>query len=354
MIKYLKFPLWPFSLVYGATMAVRNRLYDTNLFQSEHFGIPVIAVGNLALGGTGKTPHIEYLIRLLQPNYKVATLSRGYKRKTKGFLLADEVATAAALGDESYQYYRDFKAVTVAVCEDRVKGINKLISIKPETEVVLLDDAMQHRPVRPSLNILITDFNRPFYNDLVVPAGYLREFRTGAKRAQMVIVSKCPPALDDTFRNNIENNIKKYTGTDTPVFFTSYSYGQPIAIGNKIKVNKRVLLVTGIANAEPLKHYLLNEGYELVEHIAHPDHHQFSSKDILSIKQLLSSAKNRDVCVFTTRKDAVKLIDEELLPIIQELPLFYIPIEVAFLNKGDTFDSIVIQHVKQKLSKKKP
>lgn len=344
MVKYIKMLLWPFSLLYGGVMQVRNTLYDKAILSSERFAIPVIAVGNLTVGGTGKTPHVEYLLRLLH-NYKVATLSRGYKRKTNGFILADGQATAASLGDEPYQYYRDFPGVTVAVSEGRVPGVQKLQVLVPEVEVVVLDDAMQHRPIQPSLNLLLTDYKRPFYNDFVLPAGLLREPRSGAARADAIIVSKCPAQLPLLRQQEIVAYIRKYSRRKTHVFFSAFKYGKPVALRQQVPLAKRLILLTGIANPEPLKVYLLKQGYEILQHIAFPDHHTYTVQDLQKLKAVLQADKYKNTSVLTTRKDAVKLAGSDLQELTQALPIFYIPIEVTFLDDKEKFDELILQHV---------
>ncbi|QCR24949.1 tetraacyldisaccharide 4'-kinase [Pontibacter sp. SGAir0037] len=347
-MKYLKLMLWPFSLLYGAVMAVRNTLYDKKWLASKEFGLPVLAVGNLTVGGTGKTPHVEYLLRLLQEKYRIATLSRGYKRRTRGFVLADKKATAASIGDEPYQYFRDFSQVQVAVCEDRVKGVELLLEHTPSLDAILLDDAMQHRSIKPSLNLLITDYNRPFYKDFVLPAGLLREFRGGAKRADVVLVSKCPNDLISNEVEQIKSQVRKFARSAVPVFFTSYVYANPVAIGSTKALQKHVFLLTGIANAAPLKDYLLQEDYTVLHHFAYPDHHQYSKSDLSTLQQAIASNKKTGAVILTTRKDAVKLLSEELIGITSQLPLFYIPIEVSFLKDKAVFDQLILDHISSK------
>ncbi|MFD2244763.1 tetraacyldisaccharide 4'-kinase [Pontibacter ruber] len=346
---YLKLLLWPFSLIYGSIMALRNSFYDKGVMHSKQFTLPVIAVGNLTVGGTGKTPHVEYLLRLLH-EYKTATLSRGYKRKTRGFILAGSKDSAATLGDEPYQYYTDFPHVTVAVCEDRVKGIENLLELQPELEVVVLDDAMQHRPVQPSLNLLISDYYRPFYHDLVMPAGLLREPKSGARRADAVIMSKCPPDLSNSEKKAILQKIRKYTRAQTPVFYTSYTYGTPVSLGRRQAPGKEIVLLTGIANAKPLVEYLQGAGYTIKQHLEYPDHYAYTSEDLLKLQQLVKG--NENISILTTRKDAVKLVTEELRSILYQLPVFYIPIEVRFLDEVEQFDRLILQHVQERSARK--
>ncbi|OKL41455.1 tetraacyldisaccharide 4'-kinase [Pontibacter flavimaris] len=348
MHNYLHIPLWPFSQLYGGIMRLRNLGYDKGLLPSRQFDLPVIAVGNLTVGGTGKTPHVEYLMRLLQ-SYKVATLSRGYKRQSKGFILADASSTAAILGDEPFQYHADFKDVNVAVCEDRVKGLEQLQQLVPELEVVVLDDAMQHRPVQPSLNLLITDYNRPFYKDYVLPAGRLREPRSGAKRADAVIVSKCLQSISTKEREQMVGQVQRYTSPGTPVFFSTFAYADPVSIGKAAAPTKNAVLLTGIANAEPLKNYLSSQGYTLLRHLSYPDHHLYTSDNLKELKELLQQPGYAGATVLTTRKDAVKLTDAGLLPLTLALPIFFVPIEVQFIAEGEKFDQLVLQHVQSRL-----
>lgn len=330
-------------------MFLRNNLYDKGLLKSRRFNIPVIVVGNLTVGGTGKTPHVEYLLRLLSNNGSIATLSRGYKRNTKGFILADASATAATIGDEPFQYYQEFSDVHVAVCEDRVNGIEQLQQKIPDLKIVVLDDAMQHRPVQASFTILITDYNRLFYKDFIMPAGLLREPREGASRAEAVIVSKCPQNLSREEMLAIEEMIKKYTRPDTPVFFTGFRYGQPIAIGSEAKLKKKIVLLTGIANPAPLKKYLSANSYEVLQHLSYPDHHQYTEQNIQRLQELLKDDKYKDAVILTTSKDAVKLTGPELKNDVMKLPVYYVPIKVQFLQQAEVFDQLIRQHIQSYL-----
>ena len=340
---FLRYLLWSFSLLYGAVMQLRNWLYEKGWLASTQFSIPVIAVGNLTVGGTGKTPHVEYLLRLLS-EYSCAVLSRGYKRSSKGFVLADEFATAALLGDEPYQYHRDFPGVTVAVSENRPAGIDKLLQVQPELQVVILDDAMQHRPVAPSLHIMLTDHNRLFVNDLVLPAGLLREPRSGAKRADIIIVTKCPQQLSEADMQKVESRIRTYARPETKVFFSAFRYGNPIPMGNSQEVKKSIVLLTGIANAQPLVDFL-SQHYTIIRHLDYPDHYSYTLQDLAKLQDILKKEHTAEVSIMTTRKDATKLADAALSEIAQELPLFYIPIEVYFLKQGDDFNKLIRQHV---------
>ncbi|KAA9346114.1 tetraacyldisaccharide 4'-kinase [Adhaeribacter soli] len=343
-MKFLKWLLFPFAILYGWIMALRNLLYDRGIFKSEKFDLPVISVGNLTVGGTGKTPHVEFLLRLLG-NKKKATLSRGYKRSTKGFVLANEEASAATIGDEPFQYYLDFPETTVTVCEKRAEGIIKIQELKPEAEVIILDDAFQHRAVTPTLNLLITDFFRRFDTDFMLPTGLLREPRCGAKRADAVLVSKCPENLAANEREAIKNSIRKYTKPGTPVFFTTYKYGSPVGFGKPVVPGKKIMLVTGIANPEPLIRYLLEQNYTIISHLNWPDHHHYTAADLEKIRNTLEQLPE-ECSIFTTRKDAVKLMRPDFGFYVEKLPFFYLPIEVAFLADQPQFEQMVLSAVK--------
>ncbi|PVY42466.1 tetraacyldisaccharide 4'-kinase [Pontibacter virosus] len=340
----LRYLLWPFSILYGGIMLLRNWLYDKGWLRSERFDVPVISVGNLTVGGTGKTPHVEYLLRLISDK-KTAVLSRGYRRKSKGFVLADDRATAETLGDEPFQYHLDFPDALVAVCESRPAGIAQLLRIQTATEVVLLDDAMQHRPVSPSFNLMLTDYGRPFYKDHVLPTGLLREPRQGAQRADAVIVTKCPADLSPSQLTDIAKRVQRYSRHVTPVFFSAFRYGKPVGIGNASQVSARVVVVTGIANANPLLHHLTENGYEVVHHLEYPDHYSYTLADIEKLQALLEQKDSKGLSIITTRKDAVKLTDRALAALTGQLPVFYVPIEVYFLQHGKLFDQMIRQHI---------
>ncbi|MFD2515688.1 tetraacyldisaccharide 4'-kinase [Pontibacter locisalis] len=353
MIKYLKLLLWPFSVLYGGVTAIRNDFYDRGFKVSHRFNLPVIAVGNLTVGGTGKTPHVEYLLRLLR-GYKVATLSRGYKRKSKGFVMAGPDATAEVLGDEPYQYHIDFPEVRVAVSEKRVPGIEHLQQLVPELDLIVLDDAMQHRAVSPSLNIMLTDYTRLFYKDLVLPAGLLREPKRGAARADIVIVSKAPSNLKSQEMEVIKRKVHYYAGADKPVFFSTIKYGLPVAAGVKREMGSDVVLLTGIANPEPLREYLRSQKINVVEEFIFPDHHPYTLQDIDKVKVYVEHHNHTSLSIVTTRKDAVKLATGLMREATKSLPLFYLPIEIAFLENGAGFDEIILKHVEEFVHRKHP
>lgn len=334
--------LFPFAILYNLISGLRNRLYDRGFKPVAEFDIPVINVGNLMVGGTGKSPMIEHMVRLLQQRFGVATLSRGYGRKTKGFRIAGADDTAATIGDEPFQFYKKFKdKITVAVGEDRAFAIPNILQERSETEVILLDDAFQHRRVRPSLNILLSDYHRPFYNDYLLPAGRLRESRNGASRADIVVVTKCPAVVSDDEMMEIEKSIRHYS--IKPVFFSKIHYGNPIGFGSRADATLHdVLLITGIANAKPLKDYMMLT-FRVFEHIEYNDHHTYSLSDLHRIKLLVD--ERQGACIVTTEKDMVKLVDKVFSELLATLPIFYIPIEVEFLKSGEDFDAMVLNSI---------
>jgi tetraacyldisaccharide 4'-kinase len=334
--------LYPLALLYDAITSIRNRLYDQGYKPSARFEVPLISVGNLAVGGTGKTPMIEHLIRVLRPHCKVATLSRGYKRSTKGIRVAGAADNASTLGDEPYQFFKKFgDEVVVAVGEERALAVSYLIDQHPETGVVLLDDAYQHRRVTPAFQVLLTDYNRPFYRDLLLPAGRLRESGYGAKRADVVVVTKCPPGLGAEEMMAIETRIRRYS--NKPVFFTQVRYGNMIPLeGSKNIQADKVVLVTGIANAAPLVAFI-RQHYTLVKHIEFADHHAYHDKDL---KMIAAEAAAHHAMVITTEKDAVKMNRERFGVFLSEAPFFYLPIEIEFLKNGKDFDEMVLNVIK--------
>ncbi|MDW7690540.1 tetraacyldisaccharide 4'-kinase [Flammeovirgaceae bacterium SG7u.111] len=329
---FAKILLYPFSLLYHFATWLRNRTYDSGMKNSVSFDLPTISVGNLTVGGTGKTPHIEYLIRLLKPSFKLATLSRGYGRKTKGFVVAEEGISATQLGDEPMQFFQKYGSeVLVTVCEERLYGIPAILMEEPETDIVLLDDAYQHRQVKPGVNILLSDFNRPFYKDLLLPAGRLRESRKGAERADIVIVSKCPTNLLPNDMLAIKKEIRAYISSQIPIYFTCFDYGKPVQLlGAPTETPRKIVLVTGIANTKYLEEYI-GKHFEMVEHLRYPDHHTYTAAIIDKIKASVEKA-GEYVSVITTEKDATKLANGELGEMLKELPVFALPIEVKFLG----------------------
>jgi tetraacyldisaccharide 4'-kinase len=339
----LRILLFPFSWLYYLVTQIRNRLYDQGLRPSVRFEFPVICVGNLTVGGTGKTPMVEHLIRLMRDRHKIATLSRGYGRATKGFRIAGDSDNADTLGDEPYQFYKKFgKEITVAVGEERALSIPLILQEHQEISVVLLDDAFQHRKVAPSFSILLTDYNRPFYNDFLLPSGRLRESRWSAGRADIVVVTKCPAETSEDEMMKIEKLIRSYA--EKPVFFTSIRYGRPTPFLNSPPMpTQRVVLISGIANARPLETYV-KQNYTLVRHFAFSDHHKYSIQDIESF--LIIADKDPGVSFLTTEKDKVKLDVPLFHELIAGKPFYYIPIEMDFIKNGKDFDEMVLNVVK--------
>ncbi|CAM3858046.1 tetraacyldisaccharide 4'-kinase [Flavobacterium cucumis] len=319
-MNFLRKILFPLAFFYWLITYIRNWLYDKNIFKANEFEIPIIAVGNLSVGGTGKTPQIEYLIRLLSGKYKVAVLSRGYKRTTEGFILADENATAVSIGDEPFQFYSKFPNIQVAVDANRKNGIEKLLQLPNKPDVILLDDAFQHRKVKAGLYILLTAYDDLFCDDYILPFGNLREPSSGKKRADMIIVTKCPKDLSELAQQKIREKLK----VKQQVFFTTIQYDD-FVFGNdeqllvsEIQTESKVL-VAGIAKPKLFFDFLKNEKNEI---LVFPDHHHFSQQDC---EQILAKANGRKI--ITTEKDFVRL--NGLLPTKQ---LFYLPIKSVFLK----------------------
>lgn len=332
--------LFPVALLYWLVTYIRNFLYDIGVFKSETFDIPIIAVGNLSVGGTGKSPQIEYLIRLLSENYKVATLSRGYKRSTTGFVLADYNANAKTLGDEPFQFYTKYPNTIVAVDEDRAEGIEILLDLNSKPEVILLDDAFQHRKVKAGFYILLTAYDDLFCDDFILPFGNLRESSFGKKRADMIIVTKCPNDLSELAQQKIKDKLK----VSQPIYFTTISYDTHVFNGNlKFSVDEIIgadkIVVTGIAKPNPFFDFLQTKPEEKM---IFSDHHNFDTNDI---EIILDKAKNNKI--ITTEKDFVRLKDE-----LSDEQLFYLPIQSKFIHGGDDFDKKILDYVEQSSRKR--
>ncbi|OYU80591.1 MAG: tetraacyldisaccharide 4'-kinase [Flavobacterium sp. BFFFF1] len=321
--------LFPFAILYGWITGIRNFLYDIGLLKSVSYGVPVIAVGNLSVGGTGKTPQIEYLIRLLSAQYKVAVLSRGYKRKSKGFVLGDTNANAEILGDEPFQYHQKFPEIYVGVDADRRNGIEQLLKLNPKPDVILLDDAYQHRKVKAGFYILLTAYGDLYADDYMLPTGNLREGRSGTKRADVILVTKCPIGLSIKEQDGIRERLR--TDHNQSVFFTYIDYddrvfGQAKVLPVSDLIKRDKTLVAGIAKPQPFFKHLQHDKDTL---LTFPDHHHFSSEDIDKIKKSAG-----DKLIITTEKDYVRLKDK-----LQSDQLFYLPIQTAFFSGSADFDS---------------
>lgn len=343
--------LFPLALIYGTVVWLRNRLYDSGFYSSIEFSVPVISVGNLSVGGTGKTPHIEYLIRLLQYRFQTATMSRGYKRRTQGFLLADAETNALKIGDEPMQYHMKYPGLVVSVAEERMTGIPRLLQQRPSVEVVLLDDAFQHRSVKAGVNILITDYNKPFFKDRILPAGTLRENRAAYKRADVIIVSKCPATLTKEEAAEIETNIQPLE--HQKVFFTKIDYDAPYSLLNGERVSlqgKNLLLVCGIAKPAPLVAHLEQQS-EAVHVLSYADHHYFLKRDLEEIKETYDNWSVENKVIITTEKDAARLHLHAKALSEWGVDIVVAPIQVSFLfNKGNEFDELVLSYTERTIN----
>ncbi|NGY37536.1 tetraacyldisaccharide 4'-kinase [Flavobacterium sp. XN-5] len=327
--------LFPFAILYGFITSIRNFLFNQGIFKSYSFDLPIIAVGNLSVGGTGKTPQIEYLIRLLSEQYKVATLSRGYKRKSAGFILADETSNAEILGDEPFQFYTKFKNIQVAVDANRKNGIEQLLSQSQKPEVILLDDAYQHRKVKAGYYILLSSYGDLYSDDFILPAGNLRESRSGAKRANVIVVTKCPADLSEVEMASIKTKLK--IGVNQELYFTTIAYDEFIYSETGVKAVKDIkssdkLLLAGIAKPGSFFEYLKAEKDVCM---SFPDHHHFSESDIIDIKN-----KSLNKIIITTEKDYVRL--QGRIPADQ---LFYLPIRSQFLARDNDFRKTIMNYV---------
>jgi tetraacyldisaccharide 4'-kinase len=345
MSTYLRYLLLPFSLLYALIIMVRNKLFDLGFLKSSSFDLPVICIGNLAVGGSGKTPVTEYLVDLLKGK-RVAILSRGYGRDTKGFFLANASSTANSIGDEPLQYYHKFSNITVAVCEDRTKGINLL---KSDHDVILLDDAYQHRKVRAGLNILLFEYSKFSSPQFLLPAGNLREPFNGFNRSDLILVTKCPLLSNEHERDHIRD--KFGSAPEIPVLFSYLNYQQlrpaystqtlvPV-LSNQIRIH----LLTGIANPTPLLDYLHQQSPDIIHH-EFPDHHSFSLRNIANLINDFSNDLAINKIIVTTEKDAMRLLDASIKELLLDLPIFYLPIQIVIDESGrQIFDQKILNYV---------
>ena len=338
-MKFLRKIGYPFSLLYGIITSVRNFLYNKHIIKSTQFKTPTIVVGNLSVGGTGKTPQIEYLIRLLQNDYKIAVLSRGYKRKSIGFIIANENVTAEIIGDEPFQYYLKFPNIIVCVDADRVNGIQQLEALENPPDIILLDDAFQHRKVDGGLNILLTSYHNLYIDDSMLPTGNLRENISGAKRAQVFIVTKCPINFSEVEQLEITKKLKPKSKQS--IFFTTIEYDNDLKGASALSLdnleNFEILLVTGIANPTPLTAYLNNRKIKF-KHLKYPDHYHFKEKDIAKINSEFKLLLSNNKIVLTTEKDYVRIFTD-----LQNLQ--YIAIQTKFVHNKTGFDKLIKTYV---------
>jgi len=345
--------LAPFSWIYGLGVGIRNQLFEMNVLKSRSFDIPVISVGNITVGGSGKTPHTEYLIRLLQDKMKVAVLSRGYKRKSKGYQLAGKDTEVHDIGDEPFQMFKKFPNIHVAVDKKRCEGIERIVgdAATSDTDVILLDDAYQHRYVTPGVNILLVDFNRLIIYDKLLPMGRLREPQSGKSRADVVIITKCPADLKPVEYRVLTKALDLYSYQK--LFFTTFEYEalSPLYCGEKltlqqIPANTNVLLLTGIASPQQMMNDLKPYAAS-IEPLAFPDHHRFSKKDIRKINEAFAELPEPRMLI-TTEKDNARLFGMEGLSDDVRHNSYKLPVRVKFmLEQGDAFDKYIIEYVRK-------
>lgn len=346
MVKLLRYILFPFSILYGLIVAFRNFLFDKQILKSSEFDVKTILVGNLSAGGTGKTPHVEYLIRLLKDDFKIATLSRGYGRKKAGFQKADETSTAKDIGDEPLQFHSKFNDISVYVDAKRVDGIINIMSQDEQLipEVVLMDDAFQHRAIKAGFSILLSDYNSPFYKDFMLPTGNLREFSPGKKRADLIVITKCPNHLSKDEQAKIESKISPSSYQN--VFFSKIKYGRLRSIWNGETIEfesiDNTILVTGIANPKLLLSFLDDKKLNST-HLKFPDHHDFTSKNIQNIITTFENMSSENKVIITTEKDSMRLKSYEEL---REYPVYYLDIEIEIIDKKNEFDKLINNYVK--------
>lgn len=334
--------LLPCSKIYGAVTFMRNQMFDWHILPQHEFSVPIVVVGNLAVGGTGKTPHTEYIVEALRHNYHIAVLSRGYKRSTKGFVMATPFSKPSDIGDESYQMYQKFShKVTVAVCEDRVHGIKELLRLDPKINLVILDDAFQHRYVKPAVSVVVTEYQRPLYNDKLLPYGRLRESIRGINRADVVVVSKCPDNMSDLDYALFRKNLNLFPYQD--VFFSRYAYQNLVPLFPEhnttvpaldwMDSSDAILAVAGIDNPRPfirhLKSYLPKVRVNIFG-----DHHNFTRKDLEMLLKRFKTMKGKNRIIITTEKDAVRLAASPYFPPELRAVTYYLPVKVEFIQQG--------------------
>jgi tetraacyldisaccharide 4'-kinase len=347
LLKPIRILLFPFSLVYALVVKIRNWCFDKKVLSSVSFNLPIICVGNLAAGGTGKSPMVELLIRMLRDRYPIAILSRGYKRKTRGYALANDATTALDIGDEPMQFHTKFPDVAIAVGEERIVAIPQLLHDRPETKTIILDDAFQHRRVKAGLNILLTDYSNLFTRDWWLPSGDLRDAPSSYKRADIIVVTKCPEALNEDERTAVAAEIGPLAHQQ--IFFSSIQYGAPYRIvgsgGAVVNEGVEVLLVTGIANPTPLKEWLDRHSKAYYE-MAYGDHHIFSIDDLQAIFRRFEGITADRKLILTTEKDAVRLV--KFRQELAGLPFFVLPITPGFLfGDGPRFTELIITFINE-------
>jgi tetraacyldisaccharide 4'-kinase len=348
--------LYPVSVIYGLITSIRNFLYNTGILPSVEFRIPVICVGNITVGGTGKTPHTEYLSDLLRKQFKVAVLSRGYKRSSKGFRIVTQNSPVSETGDEPLQISRKYPDVFVAVDRNRVNGVRKIMEIQPDTEVIILDDGFQHRRITAGFSILLSDFGRLIIRDHMLPYGKLRESISNMRRADIILITKSPADISPIQRRIIVKEIDKAPYQN--LYFTSIKYNPPVPLFKRNNSSAPVsylpnfygagvVLVTGIANPQPLKDYIETTAGEMV-HLHYPDHYKFTEKDLEAICKAYDHLKSRIRYVLTTEKDSVRLKEFTNIAEHVKSAIYYIPVGIYFLNDdSNEFDNLIIEYVRK-------
>lgn len=346
--KFLPYVLKPLSWLYGAVTGFRNWMFDHNWLKAEEYDVPVVNIGNITVGGTGKTPHVEYVAQMLSTSYRIVVLSRGYKRKTSGFVLANSTSTPESIGDEPLQMYSKLgPRVKVAVCENRRKGIKEIMKQFPDTQMILLDDAFQHRYVLPKVNVLLMDYNRPIYEDHMLPLGRLRESFNQVERADMVVVTKCPDSISPLDMRLVTKKIG--IRPFQKLFFSKVAYGDVLPVFpedrpyhvdiSSLSARDTVMLITGIANPRGfIRHF---KSYPFKKVICHfPDHHDFSRSDIARLEERFNALKGERKIILTTEKDAVRLAYNPYFPASLKPFVFYIPVAVRMIPNQDGTDFI--------------
>jgi len=355
MIHFKSILLYPLSLLYGLITGIRNFLYDSGILHSEEFHFPVICVGNITVGGTGKTPHTEYIAGLLRENFKVATLSRGYKRKTHDFRIASSETPVSEIGDEPMQIFHNFPDILVTVDKNRVHGVKKILQEYPETEVIILDDGFQHRRITPGFSILLSDYDRLFIRDHMLPYGNLRENKGNMRRADMILITKSPENISPIQRRLIVKEIGKSPYHN--LYFTTFRYKAPVHVfENNIEGTQpeftecdkcSIVLITGIANPRPLIEYLQKTYGEII-HLSYPDHYNYNEKDLINFSSAFNNLRSVRKYLFTTEKDAIRLREFANIAEPVRSAFFYIPVEIYFLNEDkDEFDNLIINYVRK-------
>ena len=340
-MKWYNWILIPISLVYWIITSIRNLFFEIGIFKQNKFNIPIVGVGNITVGGTGKTPHSQYISKLLQNNFKIAVLSKGYGRKTKGFKYVNIDSNYVDVGDEPLQMKKNLPELIIAVDHKRVNGVNKIMKEHPDVNCIILDDAFQHRSIKICFNILLCDYTNPIYKDWMMPVGLLRESKKGIKRADCVVISKCPENLTMEESKTIEKNLK-FT---KKIFFSKIIYDKIVSLnGNKTieKTSlKKILLVTGIANSNPIIEYLEKLNIQ-IKHLKYKDHFHYQKKDIDRIIDYYKK-QNSEIIILTTEKDAQKMKEYEEL---SNYPVYYLKVSVDFIRNKDKFDEKIMNYVK--------